>query len=140
MIIPDALRELIATGPLAHITTINPDGSPQVTIVWVGLDGDELVAASMEDRQKLKNVRRDPRMAISFLGPVTNAWGLREHAVVYGSGYITEGGAADLLQRLAHVYLDPDVVFPPEPYRSLPGYILHLKPERITGVGPWVES
>jgi len=139
MIIPDALRDLIATGPLAHLTTINPDGSPQVTVIWIGLDGDELVAASMDERQKLRNVRRDPRVAISFLGPNTNAWGLREYAVVYGSGSITEGGGADLLQRLAHVYIGPDVVFPPEPVRQRPGFILHITPERITGVGPWTE-
>jgi hypothetical protein len=85
----------------------------------------------------VKNVRREPRVAISFLGPVTNAMGLREYAVIYGTAVISEGGAADLLQRLARVYLGPEVVFPPEQVRSAPGYIMHIRPERIGGVGPW---
>jgi PPOX class probable F420-dependent enzyme len=140
MKIPDPLRDVIGTGPLAHVSTINPDGSPQVSVVWLGLDGDELVVAQMDDRQRLRNLRRDARVAISFLGPVTNEWGLREHAVIYGRGRISDGGAADLLQRLARVYLGPDVVFPPEPFRQRPGFILHVTPERITGVGPWAGS
>ena len=140
MLIPDALRDLIATGPLVHLTTLNQDGSPQVTVVWVGLDGDEFVSGHMRNLRKLRNVRRDPRVAISFLGPETNAWGLREYAVVYGTGYVTEGAAADLLQRLARVYIGPDVVFPPEQVRQQPGFVLHLRPERITGVGPWVPA
>jgi PPOX class probable F420-dependent enzyme len=139
MILSDALRDLIATGPLAHLTTLNPDGSPQVSVVWVGIDGDELVVGHMAEQQKVKNVRRDPRMVISFLGPGMSG-GLREYAVVYGLGYITEGAAADLLQRLAHVYIGPDVPFPPEQYRHLPGYITHMTPERVTGMGPWVTT
>jgi hypothetical protein len=91
----------------------------------------------MFESQKVKNVRRESRVAISFLGPATNAMGLREYAVIYGTAVITEGGAADLLQRLARVYIGPDVDFPPEQVRSAPGYIMHIRPERIGGVGPW---
>ena len=43
MQIPQSVCELVATGPLAHLTTINPDGSPEVTVVWVGIDNDEFV-------------------------------------------------------------------------------------------------
>jgi Pyridoxamine 5'-phosphate oxidase len=55
-----AARGLIESGKPAHLVTVNPDGSPQVTLVWVGLDGDELVSGHLDDRQKLRNVRRDP--------------------------------------------------------------------------------
>ena len=48
--------------------------------------------------------------------------------------------AADLLPRLAHVYISPTVVFPPEPIRSQPGFITHIKPERFTGTGPWSQA
>lgn len=54
-------RELIETGPFAHISTINPDGSPQVTVVWIGLDGDELVSGHMALYKQLRNIQRDPR-------------------------------------------------------------------------------
>ena len=60
--------------------------------------------------------------------------------MVYGQARITEGSAADLLQCLAYTYLSPTVVFPPEPIRSQPGYITHIKPERFTSTGPWSEA
>jgi PPOX class probable F420-dependent enzyme len=63
------LRELIESGPMAHLSTINPDGSPQVTAIWVGLEGDELVSTHMRENIKLRNIRRDPRVALSFDGP-----------------------------------------------------------------------
>jgi hypothetical protein len=44
MIISEAIRQVIATGPLAHLTTLNADGSPQVAVVWVGSDGDECMS------------------------------------------------------------------------------------------------
>jgi hypothetical protein len=87
--------------------------------------------------QKVKNIQRDSRVALSLLAPGKNALGLQEYLVVYGNARITEGEAADLLQRLAHVYLGPGVEFPPEPLRSKPGYITRIKPDRFSGVGPW---
>lgn len=72
-------RELIADGALAHLVTINEDGSPQVAVVWVGVDGDELVAAHLDGRQrKLRNIRRDPRVVISFEGTGDNGVGMRD--------------------------------------------------------------
>jgi PPOX class probable F420-dependent enzyme len=137
MKIPASVRDLVATGPLAHLTTLNPDGSPQVTVVWLGIDGEELVIGHMGVWQKVKNVRRDARVALSLLGHGRNPMGLREYLVVYGNARITEGGAADLLQRLARIYMSPDAVFPPEPIRSRAGYITRIVPERFSGVGPW---
>jgi PPOX class probable F420-dependent enzyme len=133
----DEIRRLVDGAPLAHLTTLNPDGSPQVTVVWIGLEGDELVCGHMGAWQKVKNIRRDPRVALSFLGTGHNPMGLPQYAVVYGSAHVTEGGAAELLQRLARRYMGPDVVFPPEPLRSRPGYVTHIRPERVAGIGPW---
>ena len=137
MIIPTSVRELIASGPLAHLTTINLDGSPQVTVVWVGIEDDEFVCAHMGVWKKVQNMQREPRVALSMLGHGKNALGLQEYLVVYGLARITEGGAADLLQRLASTYIGPGVVFPLEPIRSQPGYITHIAPQRFTGTGPW---
>src|ERR1700752_1980756 len=107
-----AARAAITSGRLAHLVTLNPDGSPQVSVVWVGLDGDEIVSGHLDDRQKLRNVRRDPRVVLS-LDTGVNAMGLGEYLVVRGTGRVTGGGAAALLQRLAHVYLGPNVTFRP---------------------------
>lgn len=140
MEISEQIRDVVATGPLAHLTTLNPDRSPQVSVIWVGIEDDEFVLAHMPEQQKLCNMRRDDRVALSFLAPTVNALGLHEYVVIYGTTRITEGGAADLLQRLAHVYLGPDAVFPPEQLRHLPGHITRIRPERISGMGRWTRS
>ncbi|HEX8001222.1 MAG TPA: TIGR03618 family F420-dependent PPOX class oxidoreductase [Mycobacteriales bacterium] len=134
--IPDSVRAVLDTHPLGHLVTLNPDGSPQVTVVWVGIEDDELVAGSIGARQKLRNVERDPRVAVSFETDRTNEIGLREYLVVHGRGRVTEGGAPELLQRLAYGYVGPGVTFPPMPDPP-PGYVLRIAPERYGGVGPW---
>ena len=65
-----------------------------------------------------------------------NAMGLNEYLVIYGTARITEGGAAELRQRLARTYLGPDVRFPPMDSPP-PGYITHIRVDRVSGVGPW---
>jgi len=138
MKLPNAARQVLESAALAHLVTLNADGSPQVSIVWVGLDGDEIVAAHMGSWQKVKNVQRDPRVALSIEAEGHNAMGLAQYLLVYGTGRITEGGAAALLQRLAHTYLGPDVKFPPGDDHP-PGYITRIAIDRVAGVGPWTE-
>ncbi len=137
MEIPDSIHALVATGPLAHLTTLNADGSPHIAVVWIGIEGGEFVCAHMSMKRKIRNMERDPRVALSLLGHGTNTMGLREYLVVYGAARITEGGAAALLQRLARIYLGPDVVFPPASSQDQPGYVTRIRPERFAGVGPW---
>ena len=140
MKIPQSLREVIDKGPYAHLTTLNRDGSPQVTVVWVGIDGEEFVIGHLAEHQKVKNIRRDPRIALSFLSDKTNAQGLREYLVAYGNARITEGEAVPLVQRLAKIYLGPKADFPPASMRNIPGYITRIAPARFTGVGPWASK
>ena len=137
MELPAGARELLESDALAHLVTINPDGSPQVSCVWVGLDGDEIVSGHLMLQQKLRNVRRDPRVALSVAGTIVQPPGLKQYVVVHGRARIQEGGAPELLQRLAHVYLGPEVVFPPMPDPP-PGFVLRTTVERLGGVGPWV--
>jgi len=134
--IPDSARAVLDGPALAHLVTIEPDGRPQVSIVWVGLDGEELVAAHLPEHRKVRNIRRDPRVALSIEAGTRNEIGLDEYIVIHGSARITEGGAAELLQRLARVYLGPDVKFPPMDNPPA-GYITHIAVERVGGVGPW---
>jgi PPOX class probable F420-dependent enzyme len=134
--IPESVRAVLESPALAHLVTLDADGGPQVSIVWVGLDGDEIVAGHLSDRRKVRNVRNDARVALSFETGDLDPRGLVEYLVIYGSARISEGGAPALLQRLAHTYLGPDVEFPP-PAVAQPGYITHITVDRITGVGPW---
>jgi PPOX class probable F420-dependent enzyme len=135
--LPAELRELIESGPLAHLVTLNADGSPQVTVVWIGIENDEIVSAHLFRQRKLGNIDRDPRVAISLEAPGMNQIGMQDYAVVYGQARITEGGAPELLQRLAYTYVRPGVKFPPMPDPP-PGYVTRIRVERITGQGPWV--
>jgi len=136
MKIPPELRSLIESGAPAHLVTLNRDGSPHLTLVWIGLDGEEIVAAHLRENQKVKNIRRDPRVALSLQADTKSSMGLTEYAVVYGDARIDEGGAPQLLQKLASVYLGPGVKFPPMDDPP-PGYITRLRVSGIAGVGPW---
>jgi PPOX class probable F420-dependent enzyme len=138
MELPESARELIESGALGHLVTLNPDGSPQVTCVWIGIEDGELVSGHLRRWQKVRNVERDPRVAVSFEGTRIHPPGLKEQLVVHGRARITEGGAPELLQRLAHVHLGADVVFPPMPDPP-PGFVTRIAVERIGGVGPWAE-
>jgi PPOX class probable F420-dependent enzyme len=134
--LPEAARALLESDAVAHVVTLDKDGGPQVTAAWVGLDGDEIIFATLPDQRKLRNLRRDPRIAPSIPSTTTNEWGLLEYLVVYGTARVTEGGAAEVLQRLAYTYLGPHVVFPPVP-NPPPGYVTRITAERLGGVGPW---
>ncbi|WP_432885489.1 pyridoxamine 5'-phosphate oxidase family protein [Kribbella sp. CA-245084] len=100
MRIPETARAVLESNALGHLVTINPDGSPQVSVIWVGLDGDEIIAAHVPNNQKVKNIRRDGRVALTL------------------------------------TYIGPDAEFFPgaEPP---PGYLTHITPTKIGGVGPW---
>lgn len=137
MRLPESARRLVESDALAHLVTLNPDGSPQVTCIWVGLDGDEIVSGHLHAGQrKLQNLARDPRVVLSIEGTEIQPPGLKQYLVVHGRARMEEGGAPELLQRLAHVYLGPDVKFPPMPDPPA-GHVVRITVERIGGVGPW---
>ena len=135
-VLPPEARALLESDALAHLVTLHRAGSPQVSVVWVGLDGDDLLTAHLMPQQKLRNVERDPRVALSLEGTRSNAIGLREYLVVHGRARIEEGGAAEWLQHLARTYIDPDAVFPPMADPP-PGWRTVITVELLGGVGPW---
>ncbi len=136
MEIPLSARILVNSNALAHLVTLNDDGSPQVTLVWVGMDGDDVVAAHLQESQKVRNMRRDGRVAVNIESSTRSEMGLTEYLTIYGEAAIEEGGAPELLQKLAHIYLGPDILFPPMPDPP-PGFVTRIKVARISGVGPW---
>ncbi len=136
MELPASAKDVVRAGAYAHMATIDADGSPHVTVAWAGLDAEDIVIATLFDQRKLENIRRDPRVTLSFETDELNEWGLRKYLVVYGTARITEGGAAGKLQELAHVYLGPEVVFPAMPDPPA-GFLTRVTPERLGGIGPW---
>ena len=133
---PEEARALVESSALAHLVTLESDGRPQISCVWVGMEGDDIVFSSLGPRRKLDNIARDPRVALSIEGDGFNQMGLKEYLIVHGTARIEEGGGPELLQRLAYTYIGPDVKFPPMEDPP-PGVVVHITPERLGGVGPW---
>src|SRR5918999_6156273 len=137
--LPESAKELIRSGRLAHVVTLDADGSPHITLAWVGLDGDEVVFGTLLDQRKLTSIRRDPRIAISIDTTEKDPSGLDRYLVMYGRARVTEGGAPELLQELAYIYIGPGVTFPPFP-NPPPGFVTHMTVERVGGIGPWTRG
>jgi PPOX class probable F420-dependent enzyme len=136
--LPTELRDLIASGPMTHLSTVNADGSPQVTVIWIGLDGDDLVSGHMSRHVKLRNMERDPRVVLSFDAPRVPGVFLNPYAVLRARATVEPSdGTWDLLNRLAKVYMSPEAEFPSP---KGPGYIVRYSIERIGGVGPWART
>jgi PPOX class probable F420-dependent enzyme len=133
---PEEARALVESSALAHLVTLESDGRPQISCVWVGMEGDDIVFSSLGPRRKLDNIARDPRVALSIEGDGFSQMGLKEYLIVHGTARVEEGGGPELLQRLAHTYLGADVKFPPMDDPP-PGVVVHITPERLGGVGPW---
>ncbi len=138
MKLDDTARLLIGSAP-ATLVTLNRDGSPQVSVVWMVVqstaDGnDELVTAHLHEHQKIRNIRRDPRVAVTIVstdrsGPQT------PYLSVKGTAGVEEGGAPELLDEIATTIFGPGTGFPPPD--SPPGYLTHITIEKVGGVGPW---
>ena len=140
MKLDDSARALIGDGADATLVTINADGTPQASLVWVALqptpDGDELVAAHLSDQYlKVRNVRRDPRVSATILAP-SQPGQQRQYLSVTGTARIVEGGARELLKELAVAMLGSDEHFPPADAPD--GFLTRIRIESVGGQGPWV--
>ena len=139
-ILSPAARELLDSGPLAHVVTLNRNGSPQVTCTWITREDDTLMIAVLTMRQKIANLRRDPRIVLSFAGPGKNGMGLTDYLVIHGKGTVVEGGAAALPQRQAQIYMGPGVKVPPVDDPPA-GYVIKIEIEKvwdhIGNMGSW---
>ena len=137
--IPDPVREFLATGPLAHVVTLAPDGTPHVSLAWAGCDGDEVVFATFNpDQHKIRNLRRDPRVTLSFQANEHSGQGLHPYLVLSGRAVLTEGGSLPLMDRLSEFYIGPGRQFP---MREVPpGAVIHVAVDKIYGVGSWRQA
>ena len=132
----DEAHALIESPTVATLVTVDGDGAPHVSSAWIGIEDGEIVIGTLGDQRKLRNIRRDPRVALTVHSDRINQWGLREYLVVNGTARITDGGAAELLQNLARTYIGPDAVFPGMP-NPPPGFVIRIRIDRVSGVGRW---
>jgi hypothetical protein len=128
--IPEKYRDLFSKRAFASLATLMPDGRPQVTPVWCDLEGDHVIFNSAKGRQKDRNVRRDPRVAIAIIDP-DNPY---RHLEVRGRVVeITEQGADAHIDKMAKKYLGVDKY----PYRqpSEVRVIYKIQAEHTTAMG-----
>jgi len=136
MELDDTARAMIGSGADATLVTINPDGSPQVSLVWVALqstpDGDELVSAHLVEYQKTRNIRRDPRVAVTIVSK-DHPGQQTPYLSITGTARIVEGGAPELLTELAEAMLGSSEHFPPP--NSPAGLLTRIHIDKVGGFG-----
>lgn len=128
--IPDKYRDLFSKRAFASLATLMPDGSAQVTPVWVDLEGDLVLVNTARGRQKDKNMRRDPRVAMAIIDPENPYRYLEIRGRI---AEITEEGADPHIDKMAKKYLGADKY----PYRqpSETRVIFKIQPERVNTMG-----
>jgi PPOX class probable F420-dependent enzyme len=128
--IPSGFRKLLGEPAFCQLATLMPDGSPQITQVWVETDGEHVLINTFEGSQKEKNIRRDPRVAVNVVDPA-NAWRL---AMVRGRvEEVTTEGAVEQIDRLAKKYIGTDTYPFHRPNRIRT--TIKISPEKINEVG-----
>ena len=128
--LPESAIALLRTTALAHVATVNRDGSPQLTLVWVDVEDGDLVFNTAFGRQKTRNLERDPRIAVSLQNPDYP----RQYLAVHGRATLIREGAEALINRLSMKYTGSAYRLPEGQQRVT----VRVTAERIVGQGPWM--
>jgi len=126
----EGVKKLFREPNFAHLATLMPDGSPQVSVVWVEIDGDRIIVNSQEGRVKPENIRRDPRVAISIYdqsNPYVSAF-IRGRVVE-----ITHEGAEEGIHKLAKKYMGQDRYPYLQPGDQRVTFV--IEPEHVSSMG-----
>ncbi|HET8577401.1 MAG TPA: PPOX class F420-dependent oxidoreductase [Methylomirabilota bacterium] len=133
--LPESARKVLQDKAYGHVVTFGPNGRPQVTMVWMDADGDEVLFNTADGRKKPQNLRRDPRVIVS----VQDRNEPQAYMVIHGTAAVTEAGADAHIDKLAKRFLGVDKY----PYRQ-PGekrLIVRIKADRLGGFAarmqPW---
>ncbi len=128
--IPEKYLDLFEKKAFGSLGTLMPDGSPQVTPVWVDRDGDTVLVNTAKGRQKDKNIHRDPRVSVTLIDPDNPYRYLEIRGRVVEA---SDKGAKDHIDKMAKKYLGVDKY----PYAQ-PGeqrLLLRIRPERVSSMG-----
>jgi len=129
---------LLGSDAVAHVWTCNADGSPQVSVVWVVVHGDEILFGCDRNSRKAVNLRRDPSIVLSIEDDVRNSQGFQRHLVIRGRATLGDRPDPALMDQLSMKYTG--LHKHPLALRDAPSSIVvRVAIDRISGVGPWVE-
>lgn len=134
-----AAQAMLGSDAVAHVWTNNADGSPQVSVVWVIAEDDEILFGTDTNSQKSKNLRRDDRIILSIEDVERNERGYQRHLVIRGRARIEPGPDPELMDRLARKYTS--LRRHPLAMRDSPqAVVVRVAVERLSGVGPWIDE
>jgi len=137
--IPAPAQALLGSEAVAHVWTSNPDGSPQVSVVWVIARDDEILFGTSVTSQKARNLARDPRAILSIEDTERNERGFQRHLVIRGTATVTPGADPELMDELAMKYTG--LQRHPLALRDSPdSAVVRVAIDRISGVGPWIDE
>ncbi|MCX4970259.1 PPOX class F420-dependent oxidoreductase [Streptomyces sp. NBC_00654] len=124
------LKNLLDTPVFVTIATIQPDGSPQLSPVWVKRDGDDVLISTTLDRRKEKNLRRDPRVTV-VVQPADNPYA---YAEIRGTATVTTDGGQELINELAQKYTGKKYAeFNPSSVDDAPRVVVRITPRKVVG-------
>jgi PPOX class probable F420-dependent enzyme len=132
-------QTLLGSDAVAHVWTTNPDGSPQVSVVWVIAQDDEILFGTDASSQKAKNLARNDRIVLSIEDEERNERGYQRHLVIRGRARIEPGPDPALMDRLAAKYTG--LRRHPLALRDSPtSVVVRVEVDRLSGVGPWIDE
>ena len=137
--VPATAQAMLGIDAVAHVWTNNADGSPQVSVVWVVAQGDEILFGTDVNSEKAKNLRRDSRVILSIEDVERNERGFQHHLVIRGRATIEPGPNPELMNRLARKYTSlrrHPLAMPDSPS----AVVVRIAVERLSGVGPWINE
>ena len=133
------VQTLLGSDAVAHCWTMNKNGTPQVSVVWVIAHEDEILFGTDAHSQKAINLRRDPKIVLSIEDTERNERGFQRHLVIRGTAEIDVGPDPDLMDRLARKYTG--LSHHPLALRDSPTCaVVRVTIDRISGVGPWIDE
>jgi PPOX class probable F420-dependent enzyme len=133
------LEALLGSDAVAHVWTRNPDGSPQISVVWVIARGDEVLFGTDGNSVKARNLAADPNLILSVEDTERNTRGFQRHVVIRGTARVESGPDPDLMDALAMKYLG--LRHHPLALRDSPtAVVVRVTIDRISGVGPWINE
>ncbi|MFF4156107.1 PPOX class F420-dependent oxidoreductase [Streptomyces sp. NPDC001678] len=131
MPLSEDLKKYIDDNPVfATVATVQPDGSPQLSVTWIKRDGDDLLFSTTVGRRKEKNLRRDPRVTV-MVNPPNAPY---TYAEVRGTAGITTEGGDELIDELARKYTGKDYAdFNPAAKDDAQRVVVRITPRKVVG-------
>lgn len=122
----DTARKMFDDHNYVVLATVNPDGSPQTSVLWAKRDGDDILLSTVHGRRKALNIQRDPRVSLTIYDR-ENPY---DYVEIRGTVSFTEEGGRELIEELSQAYRGES--YPEEPEGTV-RLVVRLTPHRITG-------